>query len=201
MEPLAGPDVALERLLGGDRDRLDFELERPRVDPARRSRSSTLRPGGGPSSSSARAANAPIVATPAAQAAPRPAGPTPGRGGSRTARGTPPRARADDGARPACAGRSPPSRPPCRLATPSEHERPSARDCRCTASATARACAEVAGDLVDVEVALVEAGALDRGADLADGSDASRVLGVDAVPRADEDGLRAAPQRLRAAHR
>jgi uncharacterized protein with von Willebrand factor type A (vWA) domain len=60
---------------------------------------------------------------------------------------------------------------------------------------------EVVGDLRDVEVALVDSGLLDRGHDSAHRlPDASRVLAVDRVTRPDEDRMRAASQRLGAAH-
>ena len=62
--------------------------------------------------------------------------------------------------------------------------------------------AERVRDLAEVEVALVEARALDRGHDLADGApDRGRVLAVDAVARPDENGVRAPAQRLCARHR
>ena len=62
--------------------------------------------------------------------------------------------------------------------------------------------AKVRRDPTDVEVPLVHAGSLDGRHDLADRRpDGPRVLGVGAVPRRDEDGVRAAPQRLGAAHR
>ena len=61
---------------------------------------------------------------------------------------------------------------------------------------------EVRRDLPEVEVALVQAGALDRRHDLAHAlPDRSRVLAVQRMARPDEDRVRAAPQRLRAAHR
>src|SRR5919108_4371637 len=60
---------------------------------------------------------------------------------------------------------------------------------------------EVAGDLAEVEVALVQARALDCRNDLADGvPDLLRVHRVRLVTRADEDGVRAAAERLGAAH-
>ena len=61
---------------------------------------------------------------------------------------------------------------------------------------------EVRRDLAEVEVALVDPGLLDRGDDLAHRRpDRLRVLAVQVVARPDEDRLRAAPERLGAAHR
>ncbi len=61
---------------------------------------------------------------------------------------------------------------------------------------------EVRCNLAQVEVTLVLPRALDGRNDLADGlPDRLRVLGVEAVARPDEDGMRAAAQRLGAAHR
>ena len=57
-------------------------------------------------------------------------------------------------------------------------------------------------DLAEVEVALVDPGLLDGRHDLAhDRPDLARVLAVERAARADEDGLRAAPERLGARHR
>ena len=62
--------------------------------------------------------------------------------------------------------------------------------------------AKVRRDPTDVEVPLVHAGSLDGRHDFADRRpDGPRVLGVGAVPRRDEDGVRAATERLGAAHR
>src|SRR5919201_2044390 len=112
LEPLHLGDVALERLLGADRDRLGRELERPRVDAARarRSRSSAR----GPTPGSRRTANG------ARNAASRPAGTTvwtPGLRWSIAILAT-----------------------TLQEATPSAHESEVApRTAACTASATARA--------------------------------------------------------------
>ena len=72
----------------------------------------------------------------------------------------------------------------------------------CTAPAT-RACARIVGsEPGEVEVALVETGALDPRDDLAHGRPHGlRVLPVERVARPDEDRSRAASERLRAAHR
>ena len=60
----------------------------------------------------------------------------------------------------------------------------------------------VGGEAAEVEIALVEPGALDARDDLAHRSpDGVRVLAVERVARPDEDGGRAASQRLCAAHR
>ena len=61
---------------------------------------------------------------------------------------------------------------------------------------------KVAGDLSEVEVALVDPGLLDRRDDLAHRApDRPRVVAVEAVARPDEDGVRTAAQCLGAAHR
>ena len=150
------------------------------------------------------AASAPIVVTPAAASRSSARGPTPGR------------ARTANGARKAAsvpAGTTviPPGlrRSEATLATtfvgatPSEHERLVAALTEvCTAAATARAREKSAGEPFEVEVALVETGALDERYDLTHGGpDRLRVLAIERVPWADEDGLGAAAQCLGAAHR
>ena len=89
------------------------------------------------------------------------------------------------------------------LATPSEQERLVApRTGRLHGLGDDAGAAEVRRNLADVEVALVHAGPLDGGHDLADrGPHGARVLRVGAVARRDEDRVRAAPERLGAAHR
>src|SRR6185436_4707289 len=58
------------------------------------------------------------------------------------------------------------------------------------------------GDLTEIEVALVDAGALDGRHDLPHHSPhGARVLGIEAAARREEDGVRAAAERLGAAHR
>src|SRR4029078_12258758 len=61
---------------------------------------------------------------------------------------------------------------------------------------------KIAGDLSEVEVALVDPGLLDRRHALAHGApDRPRVVAVEAVARTHEDGVRTTAQRLGAAHR
>src|SRR5439155_25181226 len=61
---------------------------------------------------------------------------------------------------------------------------------------------EVADDAAEVEVALVDAGALHARHHLLDRApDGARVLPVESVARSNEDGVRAAAQSLRGAHR
>ena len=63
-------------------------------------------------------------------------------------------------------------------------------------------CQEVTRDLADLEVALVEARPLDGGHDIAHGRPYGlRVLAVEGVPGPNEDGVRAAADRLGATHR
>ena len=89
------------------------------------------------------------------------------------------------------------------VATPSEHEsRVRARTTARTVSATARASSNDGRDLLEIEVALVDPGLLDRRHDLAHRRPhLARVVAVERVAGADERRLRAAAQRLRARHR
>ena len=186
------------------RDALDRELERSRVDPA-----------------GAVAQQPPDLARAAARRARRPAapparrssrrlqrarrssalGPTPGSCGRRTAPGTRPRARPGTTMSPPGLRRSLATlATTLHDATPSEHvrlvapRRPPARPRR-----PPRASRKVARDLAEVEVALVEAGPLDRRHDLAHGRpDRLRVLAVErsgAGGRRPPGGSGAAPRR------
>jgi len=75
-------------------------------------------------------------------------------------------------------------------------------DCRLHGLTEATGLEEAAGDLAQVEVALVESGALDGRDDLPHRPPHGlRVVAVEVVAGAGEDGGRAAAQRLGAAHR
>ena len=153
---------------------------------------------------SSSAASAPIVATPAARSRSSARGPTPGR--RRTSNGA-----RNDASRPGANDGQ-----PARLAAVGRDlrddlaggdaeragQRGRAADGRLHRFGELAGGEEVRRDLAEVEVALVEPGLLDGGDDLAHGApDRLRVLAVEGVTGADEDRLRAAAQRLGAAHR
>ena len=89
------------------------------------------------------------------------------------------------------------------VATPSEHDSEvAARTDVCTASGDPAGVAEVVDRRAEVEIPLVDAGSLDHRDDLANRRpDRLRVLAVEGMPWPQEDGVGAAPQRVRAAHR
>ena len=128
-----------------------------------------------------------------------------GAGARRTARETPPRARRGRrSARPAFAGHLAILATTLQLATPiaAVRELVLPRTDVWTASAKARASAKFDRLLAEVEVSLVEPGALDRRDDSPDRApDRLRILLVDAVPRVHEDSVRTPAERLGARHR
>ena len=149
-------------------------------------------------------ARAPIVATPAARSRSSARGPTPG--SSRTS----------NGARNAASRPGPHDREAAGLSPVGRHlrddlaggdaeragQRGRAADGRLHRFGELAGGEEVGCDLAEVEVALVDPGLLDGRDDLADRApDRPRVLAVEGMAGADEDRVRAAAQRLGAAHR
>ena len=132
-------------------------------------------------------------------------GPTPGQEADRERREERRLATRADGRQPgrACAGRRRPSPPPSRSRrrASTSQLRPRPHD-RLHRLGERPRVVERRRDLAEIEIALVDSRLLDRRDDLAHRRpDLARVVPVERVPRPDEDGVRAAPQRLGARHR